>query len=81
MSDLGEERDMNHLLNVLDGFVSMLNWGPHTHRRAYVISRGGFARDQNALRQDAINVGNDLRTAIKVYGQQGTSRTSYQQKR
>lgn len=71
---------MNHLLNLLDGFASILELDP-SHGRRYVRPRGGFLRDQLQLRRDAIAVGGDIRKVVREYGEQSRSRTSYEQKR
>lgn len=70
---------MNHLLNVLDGFASILEW--KISGRAYVHSRDGFRRDQEKLRRDVKIVGRGLEKVIRVYGEQSRSCTRYEQKR
>ncbi len=71
---------MNHLLNILDGFVSILHWGPQNNRR-YTRVCNGFARDQMHLRQDVKAVGNGLRKVTRVYGEQSRSRARIEQRR
>lgn len=60
--------NMNHLMNVLDGITSVLDWA--TSSRPYVVQRGGFALDQKRLKDDARRVGNDMQKAINRYGRQ-----------
>jgi hypothetical protein len=71
---------MNHFLNVLDGFVSILDL-PSQSGRVYVRRRDGFAVDQKHLRSDVEKIGDDIKKVLRVYGEQGSSRSSYQQER
>lgn len=66
------ETTMNHLLNVLDGFASVLGfWAPQ--QRLYRSGRGGFERDQAALRSDAKQVAKTLKKNINKHGKVGKS--------
>lgn len=69
---------MNHLLNILDGFASILenHLAPGRH---YVRPRRacGFNEDQKRLRGDVARVGKDLKKSISAYGDQSSSRARY----
>lgn len=71
---------MNHLLNVLDGFASILELQVQP-RRTYSRRTGGFAMDQSNLSNDARQVGNDIKKTLTTYGKQSISGTGYQAKR
>ena len=70
---------MNHFLNVLDGFVSILDI-PSQSGRVYVRRSDGFVLDQKHLRSDSEKIGNEIRKALRIYGE-GSSRAGYQQER
>lgn len=71
---------MNHLLNMLDGFASILDFNLKPGR-TYLRRRGGFVVNQKRLRSDVKNVGEDLRKSLSEYGKQGSSRSRNEQKR
>lgn len=71
---------MNHLLNMLDGFASILE-NHLRDARPYVHRRNGFYVDQLRLRKDVIAVNKDLRKSLLKYGEQSGSRGRYEQKR
>lgn len=71
---------MNHLLNILDGFASVIDFHLKVGR-PYVNRRNGFAVDQQNLRRDVVIVGSDIRQTIRRYGEQSGSSARYQQKR
>jgi hypothetical protein len=68
---------MNHFMNVLDGFSSILDFRI-TNRRSYIKRTHGFASDRARLKRDIATVGEDLRkTAQEQYGKQAGSRSGY----
>lgn len=69
---------MNHLLNILDGFSSILDFNLKPGR-CYV--RNGFRADQRNLKSDVLKVGADLKKSVSDYGQQSSSRARFEQKR
>lgn len=73
---------MNHLRNILDGFVSLLELQSDGGRN-YVYGRDGFIVDKVNLRSDVRAVGHDVkivvrRAQISSYGKQGTSSARHQ---
>lgn len=63
----GQNRRMEHLLNLFAGMGRVLELAPE---RDYIRPRGGFAADAAALRGDVRRVGNDLKQALQRHGQQ-----------
>lgn len=67
---------MNHIDNVLEGFASIL--GFYLQRgRPYRRGRNGFATDRSRLRGDVRQVGVNMKKALREYGEQGGTCSSY----
>lgn len=68
---------MNHFLNVLDGFASIMDLRV-TNRRSYIKRTNGFSKDREQLKRDVAVVGKDLRKAAQdQYGKQTASRSGH----
>lgn len=68
------ETTMNHLMNLLDGFASVLG-NYLSPGRSYVRYRksSGFTADQARLRGDAHRVTADIRKSISSHGNQSST--------
>lgn len=69
---------MNHLMNLIDGFASVVDSYLFSGRPYVQPCRDdGFRHDRQHLRNDAQRVSNDIKAVISEYGNQGGSGEGY----
>lgn len=73
---------MNHLMNLIDGFASVVESYLFAGRRYVRPRRGkGLRRDRANLRGDVSRVGKDIKASMATYGIKGSSSEGYQSQR
>ncbi len=68
---------MNHLINLIDGFASVLENYLSPGRRYVRPRKNGFMDDRKRLRGDMRRVSKDIKKGISIYGNKGRSSEGY----
>ncbi|MCK2087366.1 hypothetical protein MXC99_04125 [Thauera aromatica] len=73
---------MNHLMNWIDGFASVIESYLFTGRRYVRPRKGkGFKDDRMRLRGDVRRISTDIKASTAAYGNKGSSGEGYKSQR